>query len=226
MTEIPTVETRGNCEMCERTNRVLSRIESGHLVCRICLREFTRPHRPKHHETTKEPKQLPKLLVNDSDKLTQAQTELLEKLHVARSLGFDFDMTTPEPEINAALEGLVHDYHTKVTGITRPNWDGTSRQPTIEKCTCGEQVQLVRDTWNQYDEFAVKVCRKNHDQIGYLKAGLFKGMNGCKWCIAEYMDAGVSYDAWIHEIYEFEQKEDAFLGVEIVISCRTINTSR
>ena len=59
-------------------------------------------------------------------------------------------------------------YPAKVAGVTFDNDDGSSRQKIIARCTVGEKIRLIREPDNPYDEFAIKVCRSNGEQIGYV----------------------------------------------------------
>ncbi len=61
-------------------------------------------------------------------------------------------------------------FRTKVRGVTHsnPGLFGPNRQNIIAKCQPGEAVKLVRDEDNEHDKNAVKVCRKNGQQIGFL----------------------------------------------------------
>jgi len=56
----------------------------------------------------------------------------------------------------------------QVHGIYHHNRDGSDRQHVIRSCHVGELLKLVAEPDNPYDENAVKVCRENGDQLGYL----------------------------------------------------------
>jgi hypothetical protein len=59
----------------------------------------------------------------------------------------------------------------EVHGEAQLNSDGTSRQDIIARCREGEYIELVAEPDNPADPEAVKVCRKNGEQIGYLPRG-------------------------------------------------------
>ena len=59
----------------------------------------------------------------------------------------------------------------QVHGIYHRNRDGSSRQQIIRNCHAGEVLRLVPEPDNPYDQDAIKVCRENGDQLGYLDAG-------------------------------------------------------
>jgi len=51
------------------------------------------------------------------------------------------------------------------------NADGSSRQTILAGCVAGEPMRLICEPDNPYDREAVKVCRLNGEQIGYLPRG-------------------------------------------------------
>lgn len=61
-------------------------------------------------------------------------------------------------------------FHTKVVGVTFKNKNGIPRQEIISDCKIGENLILMPEPDNQHDENAVKVCRANGLQIGYLNS--------------------------------------------------------
>jgi len=63
-------------------------------------------------------------------------------------------------------------FHTKVAGVTFKNNDGNSRQKIIQNCIVGERLLLIPEPNNKHDRDAVKVCKTNNQQIGYLKKEL------------------------------------------------------
>lgn len=58
-------------------------------------------------------------------------------------------------------------FMTKIVGVVHKNNDGTSRQEILKKCKRGEKLTLIHEPIPQ-DENAVKVCRENGEQIGWL----------------------------------------------------------
>ena len=61
-------------------------------------------------------------------------------------------------------------FHAKVVGVSHKNPDGSSRQKIIGRCRVGERLFLIPEPANPYDPEAVKVCRQNGEQVGYLEA--------------------------------------------------------
>jgi HIRAN domain len=60
-------------------------------------------------------------------------------------------------------------FTTQVQGIYHDNADGLSRQEIISRCHVREEVFRVPEPDNPKDPEAVKVCRKNGEQIGYWR---------------------------------------------------------
>jgi tetratricopeptide (TPR) repeat protein len=86
-------------------------------------------------------------------------------------------------------------FHTKVAGVTfSNNNNNVSRQQIIRKCSVGERLMLVPDLDNKHDKNAVKVCRANNEQIGYLKAELAPDISSL------LVDYKSRVDAWITSI--------------------------
>ncbi len=62
---------------------------------------------------------------------------------------------------------------TKVAGVRYPNEDtGVARQKIIQKVKPGEPLVLFPDERNKFDRAAVKVCRANGEQLGFLDMDL------------------------------------------------------
>jgi HIRAN domain len=55
-------------------------------------------------------------------------------------------------------------FYAKVAGVTYDN-----RQTAIAKLTALEMLDLIPEPDNPHDSYAVKVCRRTGEQIGYLK---------------------------------------------------------
>ena len=62
----------------------------------------------------------------------------------------------------------VHQFYSKVVGVTFNNDDGSNRQAIIRKCKEGEQLTLWWDQANQHSSHAVGVFRQNGKQLGHL----------------------------------------------------------
>jgi len=58
-----------------------------------------------------------------------------------------------------------------VHGESFRNADGSLRQTILAGCVAGERMRLICEPDNPYDREAVKVCRLNGEQIGYLPYG-------------------------------------------------------
>ena len=67
--------------------------------------------------------------------------------------------------------GISH-FHTKIVGVSHKNSDGSSRQKIIRKCRLFEDLVLDHEETNPHDPNAVRVCRENGEQLGYLNANL------------------------------------------------------
>jgi hypothetical protein len=59
----------------------------------------------------------------------------------------------------------------QIHGIYHRNNDGSSRQKVIRSCAPGEILQFVSEPDNHYDPNAIKACRSNGQQLGYLDSG-------------------------------------------------------
>jgi hypothetical protein len=57
----------------------------------------------------------------------------------------------------------------QVAGESHRNHDGTDRQTIISRCTVGEPLILEHEPDNPYDINAIRVLRRNGEQIGYLE---------------------------------------------------------
>lgn len=90
----------------------------------------------------------------------------------------------------ARKRGRTKEFHTKVVGVTHRNSDGTDRQRLLKKCKRRERLVLVRETNNPHDSNAVKVCRSNGGQLGYLSRDVANQ-------IAERLDKGLDVIAEI-----------------------------
>jgi len=83
-------------------------------------------------------------------------------------------------------------FFTKVAGVISKNNDGTSRQEILKRCKKGERLTLLHQPIIQ-DKNAVRVCRENGEQIGWLNEILAAE-------IAPRLDKGSRIDAEIKEI--------------------------
>ncbi|MEE8105699.1 MAG: HIRAN domain-containing protein [Planctomycetota bacterium] len=90
-------------------------------------------------------------------------------------------------------DSSIRHFHTKVVGVTQENEDGKSRQRILKSCKEMEQVVLLHDAENEYDEFAIEVRRTNGQQIGFLPSHTAES-------VAENIAAGFGYWAWIKNL--------------------------
>jgi hypothetical protein len=105
-------------------------------------------------------------------------------------------------------------FTTQVHGIYHDNADGSSRQEIISRCHVGEEVLLVPEPDNPNDPEAVKICRKNGEQIGY-----WRGYSD----LAYRLRIGWTFHVTIDEIYAFEDRpkdHGVRLRVEILTMSR------
>ena len=70
------------------------------------------------------------------------------------------------------MKDSIRHFHTKVVGVTHKNPNGKSRQSILKKCKPLELLELEHDDENPHDANAVRVCRGNGEQIGFLNARL------------------------------------------------------
>jgi hypothetical protein len=59
----------------------------------------------------------------------------------------------------------------QVHGIYHRNADGSSRQKIIRSCRPGDPLILLPEPANKYDPDAIKVCRPDGAQLGYVPGG-------------------------------------------------------
>lgn len=209
-------QSKGRCNMCGNSPRVLTALDNGQLICRTCLR-VVRPPRPKHLATLKQIEDLRRSGMTVSNELTKDHARVLGKVVAARNYGLSIREGASEDEIDAAINSRPVTIDTKVAGVSFPNEDGTSRQRILRKCSPGESLLLIRDPKNEYDCYAVKVCkrswfRRSPRQIGFL----------CAWLaetIAPLMDSGVPVQATVEKILEgggsFWSREPYGLSIQI-----------
>lgn len=57
----------------------------------------------------------------------------------------------------------------KVVGVTNKNYDNKNHQDILKECKEDEQLMLVKEIDNRFSRYAIKVCRLNGDQLGYLE---------------------------------------------------------
>lgn len=105
----------------------------------------------------------------------------------------------------------VRVYDTKVVGVTMANPNGTNRQVIIRRCIPSERLVLLREPTNAYDHNAIKVCRTNGDQIGYISRDI------AEWLAPDYMDKGHDVDARVKAVLDAGE-EGSTLGCVVTIT--------
>jgi hypothetical protein len=85
---------------------------------------------------------------------------------------------------------MVRGFCTLVAEVAHPNADGSSRQKAIESCWVGEKVVLVQEKGNPRDPNALRVCRKDGVQLGYVGAHLTEE-------IVKGSHRGLRYDVFV-----------------------------
>jgi hypothetical protein len=88
-------------------------------------------------------------------------------------------------------------FSAQVHGIFHKNTDGSSRQDIIAACHLHEEVFLYPEPDNPVDHDAIRICRHNGEQLGYLKAGTG---------LADDLRAGKRFKASIEELYDIRDK--------------------
>ena len=86
----------------------------------------------------------------------------------------------PQPE-------TARSFFTTVAGVT---FEG--RQRIVARCSVGEQLIIVRDPENRFDNGAIKVVRLNGEQLGFIPAHVSRG--GDSSGLASRMDRGDKYE--------------------------------
>lgn len=77
--------------------------------------------------------------------------------------------------------GASYSFHTKVVGVTF-----NDRQRFIPGLRTGEELQLRRERWNQYDSNAIAVFDGRGNQLGYISKELASDL-------ARRIDAGAQF---------------------------------
>lgn len=77
-------------------------------------------------------------------------------------------------------------FHTKVVGVTF-----NDRQRFIPGLRTGEELQLRRERWNQYDSNAIAVYDRRGNQLGYISKDLAREL-------APRIDGGAQYRVTVY----------------------------
>jgi hypothetical protein len=105
-------------------------------------------------------------------------------------------------------DGIRH-FFTKVVGVTHRNRDGSNRQEIIKRCEPDERLLLEHEEDNPKDPNAVRVCRRNGEQLGYLASDLVKR-------IVNEMERGCRHVAYITDLTGGESDKPT-RGVNLLI---------
>ncbi len=97
--------------------------------------------------------------------------------------------TIQEPSSGTELDEIdanVYDWTTNVTGITHRNRRGMKRQLIASQCEVGEHIMFLFERGNPYDPYAIRVCRSNGEQLGYIPRNEARemrldGESGCRF---------------------------------------------
>lgn len=68
------------------------------------------------------------------------------------------------------MKSEIEHFDVKLVGVTRRNANGSNRQTLIRSCHPGEFLSLEPEPDNPADENAIRVCKREGDQIGYIPA--------------------------------------------------------
>ncbi len=112
--------------------------------------------------------------------------------------------------------GKGRHFFSQVHGITHKNDDGSRRQQVIRGCRVGEELVLVPEPDNRFDPGAVKICRKNGQQLGYWKGD---------GRMAHDLAIGWTFRVTIDEIYPFKENRGRF-GVRLRVDVLTMAHGR
>lgn len=105
---------------------------------------------------------------------------------------------------------LIH-----VAGVTFCNHDGSSRQRIIMRCGMGERLQLIRDPRNRFSAKAIKICRMNGEQIGFVPDDWSR--------LAGELDRGDRFDA---ELFSMGQPEGNKRVVGVTVKITALATEQ
>jgi hypothetical protein len=97
------------------------------------------------------------------------------------------------------MEQQIEHFDVNLSGVTKRNADGSDRQILIRGCVPGEQLLIEPEPDNPYDENAIRVCRRNGAQVGYIPANTARIMTER----ARARDTAVvdRYKVFVHNIH-------------------------
>lgn len=91
--------------------------------------------------------------------------------------------------------------------MSHRNANRTSRQAVLRRCPAFEELQLIPEPDNRFDPNAMMVCRKNGEQLGYLKQRLALEMHG-------WIDKG---QHWTAVLVEVTGQDERALGANLAL---------
>ena len=100
------------------------------------------------------------------------------------------------------------EYPARVAGVTKKNTDGISRQDVIAQLYEGDVLILEAEPNNKYDPNAVKVCKPDGQQAGYISVGLAKS-------VSERLLDNQRVDCIITDFDTFERRGEITFGLGI-----------
>ncbi len=112
----------------------------------------------------------------------------------------------------AAENSASRFFYKHVVEVNLNNPDGTNRQEVIRVCHQGEDVLLVPEPGHLLDSHALKVCRVNGQQLGFLAP------DGGR--MARDMARGWTFRTTVDEIYPFEENRQQH-GVRVRVEVQS-----
>lgn len=103
--------------------------------------------------------------------------------------------------------------------MTHENADGTDRQRVIRGCRLFENLVLDHEEDNPHDSNAVRVCRINGPQLGYLNSGLAEE-------IVEKSESGYHFAVFIKDLTGGKKGQSVGVNLLIVQAEPGVSTAR
>lgn len=137
---------------------------------------------------------------NDYGSSNSSHTDSQNNNTPANSINNQNDINTvnESPSINTQDE---YHFFTKIAGVTYYN-----RQEYIKSCYKGQQLDLIRDKFNEYDKNAIAVYAGDN-QIGFIAKYLAEKL-------ALQMDTGTMFSCYVEDV---TGKDAKFRGVNVKI---------
>lgn len=92
-----------------------------------------------------------------------------------------------------------------LSGVTHAH-NGVKAQDAIRHCHVGEELELIPDPKNRFDNDAVRVCRKNGDQVGWWPAETVMAGDWSspeRMMLADFLRRGCLFRATVEDLDEF-----------------------